>query len=186
MLEIIQNWDTDFLIYLNRLGNKSWYSVWLWITSTITWTPLFILIIFLLFKTFHKRQAFLVFIYMLFAALVNVALMLTIKFIVERPRPINVPEIKEALYLFKEASSYGFYSGHASFSFLIATLSTLLLRKKYRRITWIYLFPVFFCYSRIYFGVHYISDILVGAAVGIAIAVFANKRINTALHQKVL
>lgn len=186
MLETIQNWDADLLIYLNRLGNKSWYSVWLAITKTITWTPLFGLIVFLLFKTYHKRQAFLIFIYMLFAVLVNVALMLTVKFIVERPRPIYVPEIKESLYLFKEASNFGFYSGHASFSFLIATLSTFLLRKKYSWIIWIYLFPVFFCYSRIYFGVHYISDILIGAVVGTAIAVFANKRINQALHQNIL
>ncbi len=186
MLETIQNWDADLLIYLNRLGNKSWYSIWLVLTNTATWIPLFGLMGLLLLKTYQKKQAFLVFLYMLFAVVVNIALMFTIKYMVQRPRPINLPEIKESLYLFKEASNFSFYSGHASFSFLIATLSLLLLKKKYRWINWIYFFPVLFCYSRIYFGVHYISDILVGALVGIAIAVFTIKRINTALHQKVL
>lgn len=182
MLETIQNWDTETLIYLNSLGNKSWYSVWLIVTKTIAWTPLFALIVFLLFKTYHKKQAFLIFVYMLFAVVVSIALMLTIKFIIERPRPVNIPEIKENLYLFKEVANFSFYSGHASFSFLFATLSVLLLKRKFRWITWVYLFPVFFCYSRIYFGVHFLSDIIIGALIGTTIAVFANKRIQKALY----
>lgn len=186
MRETLQQWDAELLIYLNSLGNESWYSFWSFITVTISWIPLFLLIVFLIFKTFYKKQGFFVLLYFVFAVLVNSALMLTIKHSIGRARPVNVPEILESLTVFKEASGFSFYSGHASSSFLIATLATLLFRKKYLWIYFIYLFPVLFSYSRIYFGVHYVSDIAVGAIIGTLIAVFINKRINQALRHSVL
>jgi len=186
MMEFFQNKDEELLIYLNNLGNKSYYNFWSYITETTTWIPLFLLVAFLLFKTYQKRQAMLVIVYMLFIILVNLALMTTVKFLTQRTRPLNVPEIAESLYIIKERTGYSFYSGHASFSFLFATLSFLLLQKKYPRIIWVILFPVLFCYSRIYFGAHYVSDVIFGALVGITLALIAGRRIIKAIYGQFL
>ena len=50
MLDRIKQIDTELLIFLNNLGNKSWDPLWLSITDKFTFLPLFILIIFSLFK----------------------------------------------------------------------------------------------------------------------------------------
>ena len=50
MLDRIKQIDTELLIFLNNLGNKSWDPLWVSITDKFTFLPLFILIIFFLFK----------------------------------------------------------------------------------------------------------------------------------------
>lgn len=60
---------------------------------------------------------------------------------------------------------YGFPSCHAANSFAIAVFSSLWLRKKWLAavlVAW----ALLECYSRLYLGVHYPSDIIGGIAVG--------------------
>jgi len=65
--------------------------------------------------------------------------------------------------------NYGFISGHATDTFGIATFLALIFRNKF--FTWtIFLFAVLISYSRIYIGVHFVSDVIVGAVVGMLIA----------------
>ena len=42
MLERIKQIDTELLIFLNNLGNKSWDPIWISITDKFTFLPLFI------------------------------------------------------------------------------------------------------------------------------------------------
>jgi len=66
--------------------------------------------------------------------------------------------------------NYGFISGHATTTFGIATFLALIVRNKV--FTWtIFLYAALISYSRIYLGVHFISDVIVGALVGMLIAV---------------
>jgi membrane-associated phospholipid phosphatase len=67
--------------------------------------------------------------------------------------------------------SYGFPSGAAQTAVIFASIIFFETKK------WIYrslavLFAFFLCFSRIYLGVHYISDILGGIIVGIVIMIF--------------
>jgi undecaprenyl-diphosphatase len=63
---------------------------------------------------------------------------------------------------------YGFASSHASNTFAIASYMFLVFRGKIRAMGWLFLWAGVISYTRIYLGVHYPADILVGALVGIA------------------
>jgi len=65
---------------------------------------------------------------------------------------------------------YGFISSHAANSFGFAIFTALVFRNKLFTFT-IFLFAFLNSYSRIYLGVHFISDVVVGALVGMLIGV---------------
>ena len=67
--------------------------------------------------------------------------------------------------------TYGFPSGTAQFTTLIALLSITEIKNLSIRIVFI-CFAVLSCFSRLYFGFHYISDILGGVACAIALWIF--------------
>lgn len=61
---------------------------------------------------------------------------------------------------------YGFISSHAANAFGFATFMSLLFR--YRLFTWtIFLWAALTAYTRVYLGVHFISDIVPGAIAGV-------------------
>jgi len=67
--------------------------------------------------------------------------------------------------------NYGFISSHATNTFGFATFCALIFRNKLFTFT-IYLYALLNSYSRIYLGVHFISDAVAGAFVGALIAIF--------------
>jgi undecaprenyl-diphosphatase len=84
-----------------------------------------------------------------------------IKLAVDRPRPIDHP-------LVPEPTSSSFPSGHAATSFACAaTLATYVSR---RGAVVLYLLAAGIAYSRVYVGVHYLLDVLAGAALGLLVA----------------
>ena len=57
MLDKLKELDTELLIFLNNLGDESWDYIWLAITNKYTFLPLFLVVIFLLYKEngFYKN-----------------------------------------------------------------------------------------------------------------------------------
>ena len=179
MTDIIQR-DKELLTYLNNLGNENWDALWLGITHQFNWAPLFLLIIFLVIKSFGwKRGGFMIFSMILLVTFSDQFTNL-IKNSVERLRPNNDPEIQYMLRTFIRPQSFSFMSGHATTSTFFSVFTVLLLREKYKYIFLILIFPLIFSYSRVYLGVHYPIDISVGIIIG---TLFAN--LYFLLYQKI-
>ena len=87
-----------------------------------------------------------------------------------RFRPTHHPDFMDQVKIVfnYRAGPYGFISSHAANSFGFATFCALIFRNKLFTFT-IFLFAFLNAYSRIYIGVHFISDIIVGALVGMLI-----------------
>ena len=90
-------------------------------------------------------------------------LVLLIKFRVRRSRPEG-----EWGSIYRNTDPHSFPSGHAARAFLIATLATGLGPPWLATILWIWAPLV--SLARVAMGVHYVSDILAGAALGILCA----------------
>lgn len=183
MLETLKEWDFQLFIYLNNLGIESWDGFWLLITKTTFWIPLFLFLLFLIYKSYGFKKGTLVMIYFLGAIFISIVLMLTTKYFVERIRPSSVLELAEIIRALQKPNSYSFYSGHASSSFMIATFAVLVLRKYYRWVYFLFLFPILFTLSRIFVGVHFPSDLLVGAMIGTLLALLFYKRCKLSLER---
>lgn len=167
MLERLMEWDKEALIYLNGLGVEQYDGFWTFVTQIPHWTPLFLLFFYLIIRSYPPKKGIIISITVL--ALLGFVLLATdlTKEWVERIRPNNDMEINHMLRVLRNPTSYSFFSGHAATSVSVTTLIVLFLR---RRSHWVWLFfiwPLVFSTSRIYVGVHYPVDILVGVFAGL-------------------
>ena len=102
--------DKDLLVFLNSLGNEQWDSFWLLITNQFSWSPLFILIFYLVIKSNGwKRGGFIIFSMILLVAFSDQFVNL-IKNSTARLRPNNDPEIQEILRTFIKPQSFCVWS----------------------------------------------------------------------------
>ncbi len=143
-------------------------------TPGIIW---FVLGIILLIPRKTRKLGILLFAGLAFSSLINNVIL---KDLIERPRPYNVdPSVwTNAGYeyvwpgLIKQSSSWSFPSGHTSTSIGAAFALLLGCRKKYFAVG----IPAFILslaigFSRIYVKVHYPTDVIAGALVGLISAV---------------
>lgn len=164
-MNIIQK-DKELLIFLNNLGNEYWDPFWLMVTDQRNWIPLFLLIIFLIFKQFGWKKGGLVLIAMIVLVAFSDQFTNLIKNSIQRIRPNNDIAIKYQLRTLISPQSFSFMSGHATTSTFFTVFVILLLKEAYKFIYFLILFPLIFAYSRLYLGIHFPIDILVGILIG--------------------
>lgn len=56
MLEKILEWDTELLIYCNNLGTTGTDTFWHIITTFSSWIPLLLLIVFLVYRNYNRKE----------------------------------------------------------------------------------------------------------------------------------
>ena len=166
MFDILIEKDKQFLIYLNGLGNEQWDSFWLFITNQLNWAPLFLLIIFLIFKKFGWKKGGFIFLFVILLVAFSDQFTNMIRGVFERLRPNNDTSINHLLRTLIRPQSYSFTSGHATTSMTFSVFAYMLFKDNYKYIKFIFIFPVLFAYSRLYLGVHFPIDILTGATIG--------------------
>jgi undecaprenyl-diphosphatase len=85
-----------------------------------------------------------------------------------RLRPSREPTLQGLIHIVKgyTGGQFGFASSHAANTFGTATFFFLAFGKTKRWIIWLFVWAAFMTYTRIYLGVHYPGDILVGGIVG--------------------
>ncbi|MFN3849947.1 MAG: phosphatase PAP2 family protein [Spirosomataceae bacterium] len=185
MIENIKYWEYEFFLWLNSHHSPFWDSVMIIATHRFTWIPLYILIIVYIFiekksEAFNFKNGlnpikvkFLRLVYII--ASVGLADRFTSGFMkpyFERLRPCHDPTVSNVLHLVGNCGGqYGFASSHASNSFALALCFYLLYRKT-NKYSWVlFIWAAIVSYSRVYIGVHYPTDILVGAIVGMLISI---------------
>ncbi len=170
MLDWLLHLDRDLFVYLNGLGSDRFDGLWLIITKQFNWIPVFAIIMYLTFKRLGWRHA--VMLILLIALLILITDQTTnlIKNFFQRLRPGNNPEIAHIIRSVQNRSSYSFISGHASNSMACAYFLYRVLKPYLKYMGFIFLWPLIFAYSRIYLGLHYPGDILVGYCYGLLTA----------------
>ena len=172
MLETLKQWDREIFVFLNSLGIERFDGFWIYVTQIESWTPLFILFFGLIFYYYRLKKGATVIFFLLLTFGITIFFTGIVKEYVSRLRPNNVEALGQLIRILQKPTNYSFFSGHASSSFAVTTFVVLALRKYTNWIYLTYLWPLIFVMSRIYVGVHYPSDIFVGALVGTVFAFF--------------
>lgn len=174
MLDALMNLDGGFLLFLQEsVRNPVLDKIMIFITSLGDKGMIWILATVLLLIPKKTRKAGMVSAVALLGSLLFNNML--IKNIVQRPRPYVT--LEDLRIIIPRPSEYSFPSGHSSSSFAAAVSFYRLLPKKLG-IPAIVLAGLI-AFSRLYVGVHYPTDVLAGALMGIALSYFAQYLVET-------
>lgn len=163
--------EVDLLIAINQLHHPVLDALMYSISNIAVWIPVVCALLYYLFYKKPCREGALLLGMLIGCVLVgNLIGNVWGKPIFARVRPSLTPEIAEHLHLVYgyTASSYSFFSGHAANFFAFATMLALVIGRKGHSII-VFTLVGLVAYSRLYQGVHFVSDVVVGAGVGIAL-----------------
>jgi len=148
IINFLSEVDTNVFLFFNGIHSPFWDYFMSAFTGKIIWVPMYATILYILLINFHWK--------------------VVLCYVVARLRPAN-PEnpIVDLVHIVNgyRGGSYGFPSCHAANSFGLAMYVVFLFRKRWLSvfiITW----AVLNCYTRIYLGVHYPGDLIVGGIIG--------------------
>ena len=178
----INSWNTPFLDEV----------MWI-ISGKLTWIPLYILLIYLASKKLPQKQV------IIFTVLTILSVVIAdlisnycFKENVQRYRPSHNLLLKDLLHLYESKPGefyrgglYSFTSSHAANFFAIAVFIGISLKQFYPKLIYILLgIAALVSFSRLYLGVHYPSDIFVGALTGTITAFVIHRFLYLRLIEK--
>lgn len=138
-----------------------------WVTNKYTWFPVYLLLVAVIIRKYRIRGLLMCLGIVVAVAISDQITSGWMKPFFGRLRPCQVPDLQSVVHLVAGCGGkYGFASSHASTTFALATTVWLMLRSWSPAWGWVFAWSATVAYSRIYVGVHYPLDILVGASIG--------------------
>jgi len=187
MLEKMLEYERGAFLWLNGSHSPFWDNFMQLYTGQVVWIPVVLLFLFILFYKKNWKESLLI--------LLSIVLVITLcdqftsgfcKPFFMRLRPTHHPDFMEYVKTVNDykGGRYGFVSSHAANAFGFAMFTLLLFRDRWYTIS-ILAWGTLMAYSRIYLGVHFISDIIPGMLAGMFLS-FLVYRLHVVLHRKLL
>jgi len=163
--------------YLFSLMNGQWHCaildvivpVW---RSQYFWAPLYLFFLAFLLHNYSLKTTAVIVIFLVLTVVVSDQISAgVIKSLLPRMRPCKVPQLIESIRLLVPCGSgKSFVSAHATNHFAVAVLIGNLLKPEFPRLLLILLiWAATIAYGQVYVGVHFPSDVICGAFLGMII-----------------
>lgn len=175
MIEWLESIDRHLVLAINSWHTPALDELFWYISAKWTWIPLYLLLIYLIWtKLGTKKTLLFIGLVLLTIAVVDLTSVLLFKNTFQRYRPSHHALLTNHLHFYKlpdgsyyKGGMYGFISSHASNFFAISILTGFTLRRFYPKLLPVLItISVIVCVSRMYLGVHYLSDLIGGAVWG--------------------
>ncbi|WP_339868232.1 phosphatase PAP2 family protein [uncultured Algoriphagus sp.] len=169
MIEKIKTWDEHLFLWLNSF-HVDWLDVVMFqLSQTLIWVPFYAILVYFIYRSDPKNSWWVfggIALTILISDQVTSGLM---KPYFERLRPCHDERWSDIIYNYRRCGGlFGFASSHAANTFGLAVFLNLKMKGNLRFLPWLFLWAAVISYTRIYLGVHYPMDIIVGALVGSA------------------
>jgi undecaprenyl-diphosphatase len=163
----LQKIDEYLFRIINSAGWEAMDELMILISSKWFWIPLYIYILYLIYKRFSDQFIKILLVLGLLIFLADFGSVHLFKEVFERARPCH---FLEGIRVVDGCGGpFGFISSHSSNSFAIAFFMALLFRN-FWGFAWLFSWAVVIGFSRIYLGVHYPFDILGGMFWGLFVS----------------
>jgi undecaprenyl-diphosphatase len=174
MIEQLKRYDAQITLWINQ-NNAPWLDEVMWFLSSST--PFLLLIFLALFYAIRKRGfpdmwIFLGFMLLTFALSDRISVV-AFKDVFLRLRPSHQEGMSELLNLYVQPNGeyymggkFGFVSSHAANFCALTTFVILNFKPRHLFFSLLLFAHLLIIYSRVYLGVHYVGDVLVGSIVG--------------------
>ncbi|MBI2025662.1 phosphatase PAP2 family protein, partial [Candidatus Kaiserbacteria bacterium] len=159
--------DTQLFYLLNNLAGKSqlFDGIIVFLASYLAYVLIIVFLAFVFFSQYQKREKLqILFVSVISTLIARFGVTELIRFFYHRPRPFSALDNAHQLLANGE---WSFPSGHAAFFFALAT-AVYLYNKKWG--IGFFIAAILMAAGRVAAGIHYPSDIIGGAIIGIAVA----------------
>lgn len=173
MIQYLSQIDTDLFLWLNGFHSTFWDYFMTIYSSRFVWVPFYASFVYVMFRNFPwKVNVTCLVVITLIILICDQTASGLLKPMVMRMRPSNLDNPISPLVHVSfgyRGGRYGFPSSHAANAWSMAFFATYLV-KRTKLTVFLALWAFVMCYSRIYLGVHYPGDLLVGTLIGLATA----------------
>jgi undecaprenyl-diphosphatase len=169
MIDQLISYDQQLFLFLNGMHSPAFDFIMIWLSNKLIWVPLYAWMLFYMWREHRSRLWLVIIAIALLVTLTDQISVQVFKNIFHRLRPCHNPELEGFVRILNGhcGGKYGFISSHACNTAGIAVFAGLMLRNRFRWfLPTIIIWSLLVCYSRIYLGVHYPADVLVGFFVG--------------------
>ncbi|WP_421889527.1 phosphatase PAP2 family protein [Marinoscillum sp.] len=167
MLDWLLALDEKIFLIFNGLGSPHLDTFMIWMSDKYLWIPLYLYLIFRLYQQEGKQLTWPLITLIIVIICTDQTTAGFMKPYFERLRPCKDPALENLMIVIGECrGKFGFASGHAANSFGLAAFFYFHERSRFSKV--LLLWAAVVSYSRVYLGVHYPADILVGTLVGIS------------------
>ncbi len=178
LMNKLESIDRAIVLFVNGLNTPLLDEIMWFLSGRFSLIPLYLLLLILLKSQNSWRNTFIILSGLTLSILL--ADQISVHFFkngFERYRPSHNEELKYLLHFYEvkpgeyyQGGKYGFVSSHAAnFFAMIAFIFPFYKEKKNWILAGLILIGILVAISRIYLGVHYFSDVLVGATLGILV-----------------
>jgi undecaprenyl-diphosphatase len=164
-METIQNWDQSSVITLNNYFSSHFIFINKFCSEYLIYLiPILLIVLWFVIKTENSRKAALRALFSIILAWPIIAYI--IGNIINRPRPFNTVGVQEIVF---HRPDYSFPSDHAAALFAFATSLYL---SDFKKLSYLmFIVAILVSFFRIADGIHFPTDIIAGAGIGIASAI---------------
>lgn len=173
ILQTLIDIDTNLLLWINGLHTPFWDNFMMLYTSKLVWVPFYASFLYVMFRNFPTKVniiCLVVITFIIFAC--DQAASGVLKPLVGRMRPSNLENpISPLVHVVNgyRGGRFGFPSSHAANAWSMTFFAMYLVRRSKLTI-FLALWAFMMSYTRMYLGVHYPGDILVGTLIGFLFA----------------
>lgn len=169
-IDILIHSDQELFLWLNGKNAPLLDTIMYWYTFKYTWIPMYMLLLLVTIRTERMRSVAIIITVLAAVILADKVTSGIMKPYFMRFRPCHEPLLSGLVHNVGGCGGlFGFASAHAATSFSLAFVWFQLTKDKLKNIGLLFVWAALYSYSRVYVGVHYPGDILVGALVGLLV-----------------